>query len=86
MNKDTLIAILQALPEGTDVTIQTANYTQGTIFYDDQEPRIICNDTYAILTGDQDFYAQAQAVQDLSQLRVGEIVHLLRAPAKTVRV
>ena len=86
MNKNDFMKLIQALPDSIEIAVQTCSYDGHSEVYTDQEPRIICTDTYAILTGDLDFYAQSQAVQDLSQLRVGEIVQLLRVPAKTVRL
>jgi hypothetical protein len=86
VNKNRFLDLLNQLPADIDITVQTCRYDGSSDVYDDMEPRLIVNEGYAIITGDKDFYAQAQAAKELSYLSSKTIVRLLSELVPIVKV
>lgn len=66
MKASELIKLLESLDPDTEVTVQTCNYDGAHDRYEDQEPKLIHNIEFAILTGKYDLYAQLNAAENLS--------------------
>jgi len=81
-----LIKILQSLPEDTEVTIATSYYDGCSEHYEDQEPKIIHNIVYAVLTGEHDLYAQLEFVQQLEYKNHREALRLIQSSNTIVEV
>ena len=86
MKKSRFIDLLNQLPKDIDITVQTCRYDGTSEVYDDMEPRFIVNSRFAIITGDSDFYAQAQATRELSYLDPVTIGCLLAELVPIVKV
>lgn len=85
LNKD-LIKLLQTLPEDTEITISVCHYDGTSERYDEQDPKIIHNTNYAILTGEHDLYAQFDAVDSISYRTRHETIKLLQSSNTIVEV
>ena len=87
MNKRDLINLLETLPEDADITIQTCHYDGNSDVYESQEPKIIRDEYDAILTGNNDIYAQRDAAYyHLSDLSRTDINSILDTQDSIVRV
>jgi hypothetical protein len=86
MNKTDLIKLILDLPDNIDITVQTCSYDGTSEVYDDQEPRFITNNDYAILTGERDFWGQSYAARELCSLSSKEVVTLLGEHVHIVKV